>query len=102
MYIAQQCFALSDKGIEDAIYDNMAIRNVVDIYLNVEQAPDPFTLFEFRRLMEDKQLTKRVFATVNNVLNMQGLILKEGTVVDTTVISAPSSTKNEERDPEMP
>jgi transposase, IS5 family len=103
MYIAQQCFGLSDEGIEDAIYDSIAIRNFVGIDLNVEQAPDATTLLKFRRLLEDKQLTKRVFATINNLLNMQGLILREGTVVDATIISAPSSTKNEdkERDPEM-
>lgn len=103
MYIAQQCFGLSDEGIEDAIYDSMAIRNFVGIDLSVEEAPDATTLLKFRRLLEDKQLTKRVFATINNLLNMQGLILKEGTVVDATIISAPSSTKNKdkERDPEM-
>lgn len=103
MYIAQQCFGLSDEGIEDAIYDSMAIRNFVGIDLSVEDAPDATTLLKFRRLLEDKQLTKRVFATINNLLNMQGLIMKEGTVVDATLIAAPSSTKNEDkaRDPEM-
>jgi transposase, IS5 family len=103
MYIAQQCFGFSDEGIEDAIYDSMAVRNFVGIDLAVEQAPDATTLLKFRRLLEDNQLTKRVFATINNLLNMQGLILKEGTVVDATLISAPSSTKNKDnaRDPEM-
>lgn len=103
MYIAQQCFGLSDEGIEDAIYDSMAIRNFVGIDLSVEDAPDATTLLKFRRLLEDTQLTKRVFSTINNLLNMQGLILKEGTVVDATLISAPSSTKNQDnaRDPEM-
>lgn len=103
MYIAQQCFGLSDEGIEDAIYDSMAIRNFVGVDLNIEQAPDATTLLRFRRLLEEHELTKRVFATINNLLNMQGLVLKEGTVVDATIISAPSSTKNEEktRDPEM-
>jgi IS5 family transposase len=103
MYIAQQCFGLSDEGIEDAIYDSMAIRNFVGVDLNIEQAPDATTLLRFRRLLEEHELTKRVFATINNLLNMQGLVLKEGTVVDATIISAPSSPKNEEktRDPEM-
>ncbi len=103
MYIAQQCFGLSDEGVEDAIYDSIAIRNFVGVDLNVEQAPDATTLLRFRRLLEDNELTKRVFATINNLLNMQGLILKEGTVVDATIIAAPSSTKNaeESRDPEM-
>jgi transposase, IS5 family len=103
MYIAQLCFGLSDEGIKDAIYDSMAIRSFVGIDLSIEEAPDATTLLKFRGLLETNQLTKRVFATINNLLNMQGLILKEGTVVDATIISAPSSTKNENnsRDPEM-
>ena len=103
MYIAQQCFGLSDEGIEDAIYDSMAIRNFVGIDLSIQDAPDATTLLKFRRLLEEHKLTKRAFSTINNLLNMQGLILKEGTLVDATIISAPSSTKNEDkaRDPEM-
>ncbi|GLR26052.1 hypothetical protein GCM10007875_11400 [Limnobacter litoralis] len=64
MYIAQQCFGLSDEGIEDAIYDSMAIRNFVGIDLSVEEAPDATTLLKFRRLLEDKQLTKRVLDVI--------------------------------------
>lgn len=103
MYIAQQCFGLSDEATEDAIDDSMAIRNFVGIDLSVEAAPDATTLLKFRRLLETNQLTKRVFATINNLLNMQGLILKEGTVVDASIIAAPTSTKNKDRsrDPEM-
>jgi transposase, IS5 family len=103
MYIAQQCFGLSDEGIEDAIYDSMAIRHFVGIDLSVHDAPDATTLLKFRRLLEEQELTRRIFATINNVLNMQGLILREGTVVDATIIAAPCSTKNEykARDPQM-
>lgn len=103
MYIAQQCFGLSDEGIEDAIYDSQAIRAFVGIDLSRESAPDATTLLKFRRLLEDNKLTERIFAAINTLLAVKGLILKEGTVVDATIIAAPSSTKNQsgERDPEM-
>ena len=103
MYIAQQCFGLSDEGIEDAIYDSQAIRRFVGIDLSRESAPDATTLLKFRRLLEKHHLTERIFAAINTVLAQKGLILKEGTVVDATIIAAPSSTKNRsgKRDPEM-
>ena len=103
MYIAQQCFGLSDEGIEDAIYDSQAIRRFVGIDLSHESAPDATTVLKFRRLLETNQLTERIFAAINTLLATKGLILKEGTVVDATIIAAPSSTKNRdgERDPEM-
>lgn len=103
MYIAQQCFGLSDEGIEDAIYDSQAIRSFVGIDLSRASAPDATTLLKFRRLLEAHQLTEQIFAAINTLLAVKGLILKEGTVVDATIIAAPSSTKNQrgERDPEM-
>lgn len=103
MYIAQQCFGLSDEGIEDAIYDSQAIRAFIGIDLARESAPDATTLLKFRRLLEEHQLTARIFAAINTLLAVKGLILKEGTVVDATIIAAPSSTKNQDgqRDPEM-
>lgn len=103
MYIAQQCFGLSDEGIEDAIYDSQALRSFVGIDLLRESAPDATTLLKFRRLLEDNKLTERIFAAINTLLAVKGLILKEGTVVDATIIAAPSSTKNQSggRDPEM-
>lgn len=103
MYIAQQCFGLSDEGTEDAIYDSQAIRGFVRIDLSREAAPDATTLLKFRRLLETHKLTERIFASINSHLAAKGLMLKEGTVVDATIISAPSSTKNQsgERDPEM-
>lgn len=103
MYIAQQCFGLSDEGTEDAIYDSQAIRGFVRIDLAREAAPDATTLLKFRRLLETHQLTERIFASINSHLAAKGLMLKEGTVVDATIISAPSSTKNQsgQRDPEM-
>lgn len=103
MYIAQQCFGLSDEGIEDAIYDSQAIRGFVGIDLAREAAPDATTLLKFRRLLEQHQLTEGIFTTINAHLADKGLLLREGTVVDATIIAAPSSTKNqsEGRDPEM-
>jgi transposase, IS5 family len=103
MYIAQQCFGLSDEGTEDAIYDSQAIRGFVGIDLAREAAPDATTLLKFRRLLEAHQLTERIFAAINAHLADRGLLLKEGTVVDATLIAAPSSTKNQSagRDPEM-
>lgn len=103
MYIAQQCFGLSDEGTEDALYDSQAIRGFVGIDLSRESAPDATTLLKFRRLLETHGLTQRIFAAINVHLAVKGLMLKEGTVVDATIIAAPSSTKNQEgqRDPEM-
>ncbi|MDZ7811554.1 MAG: IS5 family transposase [Arhodomonas sp.] len=103
MYVAQQCFGLSDEGIEDAIYDSQAIRAFVGIDLARESAPDATTLLKFRRLLERHQLTQRIFEAINAHLAEQGLMLREGTVVDATIIAAPPSTKNRDnaRDPEM-
>ena len=103
MYIAQQCFGLSDEGIEDAIYDSQAIRQFVGIDLAREDAPDATTLLKFRRLLERHGLTRTIFEAINAHLAEQGLMLREGTIVDATLIAAPPSTKNRDsaRDPEM-
>ena len=103
MYVAQQCFGLSDEGTEDAIYDSQAVRAFIGIDLNREAAPDATTLLKFRRLLESHGLTQGIFTAINTHLAQKGLLLKEGTVVDATIIAAPSSTKNRDgkRDPEM-
>jgi IS5 family transposase len=103
MYIAQQCFGLSDEGIEDAIYDSQSIRAFVGVDLTHESAPDATTLLKFRRLLEKHQLTRRIFDEINGHLASKGLLMREGTIVDATLIAAPPSTKNrdEKRDPEM-
>src|SRR5664280_753345 len=112
MYVAQQCFGLSDEGIEDALYDNQAIRRFVGIDLNRESAPDATTLLNFRHLLESHELTESIFNTINGHLAERGLLLREGTIVDAprrkypwgaTLIAAPPSTKNKDgqRDPEM-
>lgn len=103
MYIAQQCLGLSDEGIEDAIYDIQSVRRFVGIDLTHESAPDATTLLKFRRLLEESQLTRRVFEEIKAHLASKGLTMREGTIVDATLIAAPPSTKNRdgERDPEM-
>lgn len=103
MYIAQQCLGLSDEGIEDAIYDIQSVRRFVGIDLTHESAPDATTLLKFRRLLEQSQLTRRVFEEIKSHLASKGLTMREGTIVDATLIAAPPSTKNRdgERDPEM-
>jgi len=103
MYVAQNCFGLSDEGIEDAIYDSQAIRRFVGIDLGREAAPDATTLLKFRRLLEEKALTDAIFNAINAQLAEKGLFLRQGTVVDATIIAAPPSTKNRsgERDPQM-
>ena len=103
MYVAQQCFGLSDEGIEDALYDSQAIRRFVGIDLSRESAPDATTLLKFRRLLETHQLTESIFNAINAHLANKGLLLREGTIVDATLIAAPPSTKNREgkRDEEM-
>ena len=112
MYVAQQCFGLSDEGIEDALYDSQAIRRFVGIDLNRESAPDATTLLNFRHLLESHQLTESIFNAINGHLAEKGLLLREGTIVDAprrkypwgaTLIAAPPSTKNKDgqRDPDM-
>ena len=103
MYVAQQCFGLSDEGIEEAIYDSQAIRRFVGIDLAREAAPDATTLLKFRRLLERHDLTRKIFETINAHLAAKGLLMREGTIVDATIIAAPPSTKNRDkaRDPEM-
>ena len=103
MYVAQQCFGLSDEGIEDAIYDSQSIRRFVGIDLGREDAPDATTLLKFRHLLEEHQLTRKIFEVINQHLAAKGLLMREGTIVDATLIAAPPSTKNKDkaRDPEM-
>ena len=103
MYVAQQCFNLSDEGMEDALYDSQAIRRFVGIDLSRDTAPDATTLLKFRHLLERQQLTESLFNAINAHLAEKGLLLREGTIVDATLIAAPPSTKNQtgKRDPDM-
>ena len=103
MYLLQVWFNLSDEGTEDAIYDSYAMRKFVGINFLEEDVPDATTLLKFRRLLEKHGLNKIFFEAINHVMVETGHMLKGGSVVDATIINAPSSTKNaqKQRDPEM-
>ena len=103
MYLLQVWFNLSDEGTEDAIYDSYAMRKFVGINFLEEDVPDATTLLKFRRLLEKHGLNKLFFEAINRVMVETGHMLKGGSVVDATIINAPSSTKNaqKQRDPEM-
>jgi IS5 family transposase len=103
MYCLQQWYGLADEALEDALYDSQALRDFVGIDLSRESVPDATTLLKFRRLLNDNNLTKALFDEINAHLGEKGLLMRAGTIVDATIIAAPSSTKNEDkaRDPEM-
>jgi IS5 family transposase len=103
MYCLQQWYGLADEALEDALYDSQALRDFVGIDLSRESVPDATTLLKFRRLLQDNDLTRSLFDEINAHLSEQGLLMRAGTIVDATIIAAPSSTKNEgkTRDPEM-
>jgi transposase, IS5 family len=103
IYCLQQWFNLSDPAAEKALYDSLAMRNFAGIDLGREPVPDETTLCRFRHLLERHDLGSRIFEEVHRHLEAKGLKLSRGTIVDATIISAPSSTKNAEqvRDPEM-
>ena len=103
MYLMQTWFNLSDEGIEDAVYDSYAMRKFLGINFIDHQAPDATTLLHFRHLLEEHEIGKAFFNYIVERLDKAGLIMHGGTIVDATLISAPSSTKNSTgtRDPEM-
>ena len=103
IYFLQQWFDLSDPAAEDALYDSESMRRFAGVELSEDAVPDETTILRFRRLLETHQLTEQIFALVRGLLESKGLLMKTGTIVDASIISAPSSTKNraETRDPEM-
>lgn len=103
MYLLQAWFSLSDEGVEDAIYDSYAMRRFMRLDFAVEQVPDATTLLHFRHLLEAHKLGERLFAAQNEIFEREGWIMRGGSIVDATIIAAPSSTKNATgtRDPEM-
>ena len=103
IHFLQQWFNLSDPAMEEALYDLPLFQQFVCLDVGTSRLPDESTILRFRHLLEEHQLAQRILATVNATLTDKGLMLREGTVVDATLISAPSSTKNKdgERDPEM-
>jgi len=103
MYLLQNWFSLSDEGVEDAIYDSYAFRNFMKVDFFDNQAPDATTLCKFRKLLDENGVTRQIFECVKRFLEKHGKIMHGGTIVDATIIDAPTSTKNKEskRDPEM-
>ena len=103
MYLLQCWFNLSDEGLEDAIYDSYAMRTFMGVNFFDEQVPDATTLLKFRHLLEKHNIGKVFFDAIVRALAERGHMMRGGSIVDATLISAPSSTKNEkkERDPEM-
>ena len=99
----QQWYALSDPGMEDALYDIEVMRRFAGLELGEDALPDETTILNFRHLLETHKLTAKLMEVSNKMLENKGLILKGGTMVDATMIHAPTSTKNKNksRDPQM-
>jgi len=103
IYFLQQWFNLSDPQAEDAIYDSESMRRFAKVELGQDVVPDETTILRFRHLLERYRLTEAIFEAVKDLLAEHRLLLRAGTIVDATIIAAPSSTKNatRTRDPEM-
>jgi IS5 family transposase len=103
IHFLQQWFNLSDPAMEEALYDTPMFREFAGLDLGEDHLPDESTILRFRHMLEAHDLSIQILATVNATLTAKGLLLKQGTVVDATLIAAPSSTKNSTgtRDPEM-
>ena len=103
IYFLQQWFNLSDPQAEDAIYDSESMRRFAQVELGDEVVPDESTILRFRHLLERHGLTQAIFDSITGLLEERRLLLRSGTIVDATIIAAPSSTKNASatRDPEM-
>src|SRR5690554_3820906 len=93
IYFLQHWFDLSDPAAEDAIYDSESMRRFVGVELGEDTIPDESTILRFRHLLEEHELTRAIFAEIGDLLKEKGLLLKQGTIVDATIISAPTSTK---------
>jgi len=103
IHFMQQWFALSDPAMEEALHDMPVFREFAGLEGWNERLPDESTILRFRHVLEKHKLAAQILQTVNDLLSAKGMLLKSGTVVDATLIAAPSSTKNMsgERDPEM-
>jgi IS5 family transposase len=102
-YFMQQWFNLSDPGVEEAFYESATLRRFAGVDLGVAPAPDETTVLRFRHLLENHDLGGEMLETVNQHLEAKGIRIATGTIVDASILHAPSSTKNEkkQRDPEM-
>jgi IS5 family transposase len=103
IYFLQQWYNLSDPGAEEALADSVSMRRFVGIAFTYDRPPDETTICKFRHLLERHDLGKKMFDDINKYLKANGIKVAGGTIVDATIISAPSSTKNKDkaRDPEM-
>ena len=103
IHFMQQWFGLSDPAMEESLHDIPLHREFAKLDAGVSRLPDESTILRFRHLLEKHELSAKILSTINAILANHGLLLKAGTVVDATLIAAPSSTKNKsgERDPEM-
>ncbi len=103
IHFIQHWFNLADLACEEALYDSASLRRFVGIDLGREPVPDATTMLKFRKLLNDNKLGEALFAQVGQVLQSKGFKVNTGTIVDATIIGAPSSTKNADkaRDPEM-
>jgi transposase, IS5 family len=103
IYFMQQWFNLSDPQAEDSLYDSESMRRFAGVELAEDVIPDETSILRFRHLLEEHKLTEAIFGEIRTLLDNKGLLLRSGTIVDATIIAAPSSTKNAqgERDPEM-
>ncbi len=103
IYFLQHWFNLSDPAVEEALYDSPVLRQFAGIDLGSEPVPDETTVCKFRHLLEEHRLGGEILETVNLYLQQRGVRISTGTIVDATIIHAPSSTKNQQqkRDPEM-
>ena len=103
LYFLQQWFNLSDPAVEESLYESASMRQFVGIDLGQEPVPDETTICRFRHLLEKRELGEAMLETVNHHLGERGIQIATGTIVDATIIHAPSSTKNKagQRDPEM-
>lgn len=103
IYFLQQWFNLSDPAVEESLYESVSMREFAGIDLGLEPVPDETTVCKFRHLLERHDLGRRLFEDVGRHLQSRGMKVSGGTIVDATIITAPSSTKNAsgERDPEM-
>ncbi len=95
LYFLQNWYSLADEAMEDAIYDSQALRNFTGIDLGADAVPDATTLLHFRHLLETHNLSEAIFEAINAMLRERNIQMREGTMVDATIIAAPPSTKNQ-------
>ena len=103
IYLVKSFQNYSDPEMEGVLYENLSVRFFCRLSLGVDHVPDETTILNFRHLLEEQQLGEAIFEEINAILQEKGLLIKEGSVVDATIIHAPTSTKNSSgsRDPEM-